>query len=107
MTEQPRGSESTFLCAIPTFWEGAGRLVDFFDSLSQFNVSTTPEAADAKALHNDWRAVGNDLHLALIALAEELDEPALQLHLHFPPDPSSEAGEGLHSITSSSISHRS
>lgn len=54
-------SESTYLFAIPTWAEGAGRLVDFGDTLSEYNYSITPDTADAIAMAMDWRAVGVDI----------------------------------------------
>jgi hypothetical protein len=52
---------STYLFATPSFWEGVGRLADFGDTLTEYNDSPTPEAADAIAMYLDWFAIGDDL----------------------------------------------
>jgi hypothetical protein len=52
---------STFLFATPTWSEGVGRLLDFGDTLTQYNESATPEQADYRAFEMDWRAVGGDI----------------------------------------------
>ena len=56
---------STFLFASPSFFEGAGRILDFGNTLSQYNRSETPEEADARAFAADWNAIGDDLMLVL------------------------------------------
>lgn len=63
------GKYSTFLFASPSIWEGLGRLVDFGNALNVYNTSPSPEAADARALEMDWRAVGADLKSAIAAEA--------------------------------------
>lgn len=65
-------SESTYLFAIPTWAEGAGRLVDFGDTLNEYNYSITPDMADAIAIAMDWRAVGVDVMTAVGAFGEQL-----------------------------------
>ena len=57
-----------FLFARPSFLEGCGRILDFGDTLTQFNTSLTPEQADAIALYLDWSTVGNDLWAAVRAV---------------------------------------
>lgn len=54
-------NRSTYLFATPTWTEGVGRLLDFGDTLTQFNESDSPEQADYQALAMDWRAVGDDI----------------------------------------------
>ena len=56
---------STFLFAMPTWQEGVGRLVDFGDALTEYNRTSTPEAADARAIAQDWLAVGDELRAAM------------------------------------------
>jgi hypothetical protein len=56
---------STFLFALPSWQEGAGRLVDFGDSLTQYNVTRSPEDPDARATAQDWLAVGDNLRSVL------------------------------------------
>jgi len=53
---------STFLFALPSWQEGAGRLVDFGSSLTEYNRTANP---DARAAAQDWLAVGDCLRLAL------------------------------------------
>lgn len=52
---------TTFLFARPSFVEGAARILDFGDTLTEYNRSPSPEAADANALAADWNAVIGDL----------------------------------------------
>ncbi len=56
-----------FLCASPSFIAGLARNVDLGGVLrySSYNMSTTPEEADIRAIINDWSAVGQDLRRAL------------------------------------------
>jgi hypothetical protein len=58
-------NHSTFLFATPTWTEGVGRLLDFGDTLTQYNDSVTPEQADYRAIAMDWRAVGADILSAI------------------------------------------
>jgi hypothetical protein len=54
-----------FLFALPTWQEGAGRLVDFGDSLTEYNRTSAPEDPDARATAQDWLAVGGHLRSAM------------------------------------------
>jgi hypothetical protein len=56
---------STFLFALPRWQEGAGRLVDFGDSLTEYNATAAPGDPDARAAAQDWLAVGDYLRAAL------------------------------------------
>ena len=56
------GDYSRILIPDATFAEGAGRILDFSDSLNAYNFSETPEAADALAAWADWCAVAGDLN---------------------------------------------
>jgi hypothetical protein len=56
---------STFLFALPTWQEGAGRLVDFGDTLTEYNRTAPPRDPDARATAQDWLAVGDELRAAL------------------------------------------
>jgi hypothetical protein len=51
-------SQSTFLFAMPSFWDGMSRSVDIGDTMTEFNSSLTPVQADSLAIWNDWRMVG-------------------------------------------------
>jgi hypothetical protein len=55
------GSYTNFLFAQPSFIEGAGRVLDFGDTLTEFNRSLDDEQADRLALWADWSAVGDDI----------------------------------------------
>ena len=56
---------STFLFALPTWQEGAGRLVDFADTMTEYNRTSPPQDPDARATAQDWLAVGEELRAAL------------------------------------------
>lgn len=56
---------SDFLVARPSFWEGISRIVDFGNTLQEYNVSSSGDVADAVALRNDWRMVGRALRDAM------------------------------------------
>jgi hypothetical protein len=56
---------STFLFALPSWQEGAGRLVDFGDSLTEYNITSAPGNPDERATMQDWLAVGGFLRTAL------------------------------------------
>jgi hypothetical protein len=56
---------STFLFASPTWQEGVGRLVDFAGALTAFNTTRPQMDPDARAIAQDWLAVGDELRLAL------------------------------------------
>lgn len=52
---------STFLFARPTFREGWGRLLDFGNTLSEYNRSATPQEADRIAITADCEVVASEL----------------------------------------------
>jgi hypothetical protein len=56
-----------YLYARPSFLEGCGRVLDFGDTLTQYNTAVTAEQADLIAAYFDWLAVGNDLRAAVSA----------------------------------------
>lgn len=56
---------STFLFALPTWQEGVGRLVDFADKLTRYNSTPAPDDPDARAIAQDWLAVGDELRIAV------------------------------------------
>jgi hypothetical protein len=53
--------KSDFLFAQPSFASGAARVLDLWGQLDGYNISSTPEEADAAALAADWIIVGQDL----------------------------------------------
>ncbi len=64
------GANTDFLFVRPSFWRGVARLLDFRGTLDQYNISSSPEDADYRALRADWRAVGGDLRSAVTSYAE-------------------------------------
>ena len=63
---------SDYLYAQPSFLEGMARIVDFGNTLSEFNESLTPVQANNIALTTDWQAVFADVRLAMSRVAEGL-----------------------------------
>ena len=61
-------TSSDFLFAQPTLMTGVARLVVLGSQFDVYNASATPELADERATYADWRAVGEDL---LVAMADE------------------------------------
>lgn len=49
----------------PSATRGVARVFDFWGDLTMYNVSPTPEFADAVALYSDFSVVGEDLHHAM------------------------------------------
>lgn len=67
------GNFTNFLFARGSFLEGVGRLVDFGDTLTEFNRSLDDEQADRLALWADWSAVGDDLGAVISRFVAEKD----------------------------------
>lgn len=59
------GHLSSFLYAEPSFIEGAARILDFGDTMSEYNRSPTGTDADYVALAADWERIGADLFEAM------------------------------------------
>ena len=55
----------TFLFATPTWREGAGRLMDFANSMTEYNRTGSSEDADIRATTQDWLAVGDYIRRAM------------------------------------------
>lgn len=53
-----------FLFAQPSWLSGAARTLDLGGTFDRYNVSPSPEEADARAIANDWMTVGCDLAIA-------------------------------------------
>ena len=62
---------ATFLFATPTWQEGVGRLVDFGDSLTEYNRTSSPADPDARAVAQDWLAVGDYIRSAMYSLRRD------------------------------------
>lgn len=56
---------STFLFADPSLVDGVAHLFDFEGNYNSYNLSRTPEEADANALYIDWLAIGATLTAAM------------------------------------------
>jgi hypothetical protein len=59
-----------FLFATPGFLKDMGRAIDFGDTMTQYNRSESSEAADLRALKNDWAVIGNDIKQAAESLVK-------------------------------------
>jgi len=70
------GELSSILFARPSAIEGAARLLDFGDTLSEYNRSPTGAMADYIALAADWKQIGNDLSEAFQLGMDELSDQA-------------------------------
>ncbi len=57
------GITTDFLMATPSYFSGVARLVDLFGVFDDYNISSTPGEADAKAILADWMVTGNDFNL--------------------------------------------
>lgn len=54
-----------FLFPTSTFLTGVARVLDLFGTFDRYNVSRTPEEADALAIASDWQMVGQDLNIVM------------------------------------------
>ena len=66
---------SDFLIARPSTIEGVSRILDFGNTLNEYNNSLSVEMADHIALSLDWEAVGHHLRNALRNYVEEIQTP--------------------------------
>lgn len=57
--------QSDFLYARPSFVEGLARIIDFGNTLNEYNTSPTDKEADFTAISVDWYRIGQDLHDAI------------------------------------------
>ena len=62
---------STFLFANPSCLEGASRVLDFGDTLTEYNCVEGGETADWVALNADWRSIGMDMGRASLQFQEQ------------------------------------
>ncbi len=65
---QPR---SDFLFASPSVQEGIARIVDFGDTLNEYNSSVSKEEADEIALWMDWAIVGATIRQAMKSVSTQ------------------------------------
>jgi len=60
-----KNSPTFYLFALPSFFEGFSRLLDFSGALNQYNGSPSATIVDNIAIFNDWLAVGNDMRISI------------------------------------------
>jgi hypothetical protein len=60
--DSTRLSPTFALFALPSFWGGFGQVLDFGNTMFEFNQSLTGEQADYFALKGDWLAIGEDFY---------------------------------------------
>jgi hypothetical protein len=56
--------------------EGAARIIDLGDTLTEYNQSPTGDYADLCALSADWRQIGQDLQEAMLWYSKQLRKDA-------------------------------
>jgi len=57
--------ESMYLCSMPGFWVGVGRLLDFGNTYDFYNEAANESQADALGLMLDWQMVRQDMWQAV------------------------------------------
>lgn len=62
---------SDFLYTSPSFIGGMASVIDIGGGLLQFNESRNESEADALAMYNDFKAVGDDLRSAAKVILDE------------------------------------
>ncbi|MGL4598931.1 MAG: hypothetical protein ACRCYO_15545 [Bacteroidia bacterium] len=63
---------SDFLFSTPSFWVGAGSVLNVAGNYFDFNSSENAHEADAKALQSDWGMVSTDIDKAIAKINEFL-----------------------------------
>jgi hypothetical protein len=54
-----------YLYNSPSFITGVARAIDLYGSFTEYNISETGQQADAIALYNDVKAIGNDFYSSI------------------------------------------
>ncbi|HEV8657625.1 MAG TPA: hypothetical protein VGS96_03270 [Thermoanaerobaculia bacterium] len=67
-----------FLFAQPSFTRGLARAADFWGTSDVYNISKSPNDADALAMWADWKDVGTELLRAASSVSEEIAEEPLR-----------------------------
>ncbi|MDP2983245.1 MAG: hypothetical protein Q8O92_07945 [Candidatus Latescibacter sp.] len=62
-----------FLFSMPSFIGGMASVLDLGSTLTVYNESPTPEMADAIAIYNDWKTIGNDMRSVFCQIKESQD----------------------------------
>jgi hypothetical protein len=63
----------SYLFARPGFVVGLASIVDFANTLSEYNYANTGEQADYFAVRTDWETVGDDIRAAFRELRDEVE----------------------------------
>ena len=63
--------ETSYLFATPSFLGGMAHTLDLGGTLEMYNESSSPAKADAKAIRNDWKAVGQDIFSSMQQFSNE------------------------------------
>lgn len=62
-----------FLYARPSFWDGWARILDFGDTLTEYNMTLDQ---DYFALKSDWSVVGDDIFEAYRVIVRDEEQKA-------------------------------
>ncbi len=57
--------DTGFLFAPPGLFHGAATVIDLAGTLVEYNISRTPQEADARAIASDWAITGKDISAAI------------------------------------------
>jgi hypothetical protein len=68
-------NRTDFLYARPSFTEGIARILDFGNTLNEYNDSWLSEETDFRALQSDWEVIGNDMKEAVKLAGEQIHVP--------------------------------
>jgi hypothetical protein len=63
--------DTGFLFSSPNWLQGVASAIDLGGTLVEYNVSTTPQEADVRAIASDWAITGQDILLAAEILEKE------------------------------------
>jgi hypothetical protein len=63
-----------FLYAEPSIVEGMARILDFGNTLTEYNCALSGEQADFLAMRADWAVVGDDIRSAVAQFAKDVEE---------------------------------
>jgi len=63
--------DTGFLFAHPGFLQGFATAFDLGGTLIEYNISRTPQEADARAIASDWAITGKDIVAAFKNIVEE------------------------------------
>ena len=64
-----------FLFARPSVLTGLARILDFGNTLHEYNFAPSPELADYLAMQSDWAVTGQDMWAAISRFQTEPQPP--------------------------------